>query len=81
MVDGEPFTAEDFRYAWEDIVILNEDLRRRRPAARLMAGGKPPNFEVIDELTVRYTWAQAEPDFLPALAAPAAGHLPARPHT
>ncbi|MDB5553630.1 MAG: peptide transporter substrate-binding protein [Rhizobium sp.] len=67
--DGSYLTAEDFRYAWED-VILNEDLRRGGLPLELLADGKPPVFEVIDKYTLRYTWPSPNPDFLPKLAAP-----------
>lgn len=66
--DGSLLSAEDFRYAYEDI-WLNEDLAPGGPATALMSGDKPPAFEVIDQLTVRYTWDTPNPDFLPALAA------------
>jgi peptide/nickel transport system substrate-binding protein len=67
--DGEPFTAEDFRYAWEDF-WNNRRLSPGGPAVQLMPNGRPPRFEVIDPLTVRYTWEHPNPLFLPALAAP-----------
>lgn len=65
--DGEPFTAEDFRYSWED-VAMNEELSRGGPDAQMLVDGKPPVFEVVDELTVRYTWEKPNPLFLPSLA-------------
>ena len=34
-----------------------------------MVDGKPPVFEVVDKLTVRYSWDAPNPDFLPSLAA------------
>ncbi len=64
--DGSPFTAEDFRYQWED--VLTHPVMRRGLAPALLAAGKPPRFEVIDPLTVRYTWDAPNPLFLPALA-------------
>jgi len=64
--DGQPFTAEDFRYTWED--ILNHDELSHGLPRYLKVDGKPPVFEVIDETTVRYTWEKANPFFLPALA-------------
>jgi peptide/nickel transport system substrate-binding protein len=66
--DGSPFTAEDFRYWWED-VILNPDLPPFSPPPEMLSGGQPPKFEVLDETTVRYTWNEPNPVFLPALAA------------
>ena len=65
--DGSPFTAEDFRYQWED-VLIDKDMERGGLDPALYAGGEPPKFEVIDPLTVRYTWQQPNPLFLPALA-------------
>ncbi|MDB5526803.1 MAG: transporter substrate-binding protein [Rhizobium sp.] len=69
--DGSYLTSEDFRYCWED-VILNEELRRGGLPRDLLVDGKPPRFEVMDKLTVRYTWDAPNPDFLPRLAAPQA---------
>ncbi len=65
--DGHPFTAEDFRYAWED-VITNEELAAGGTNRFLTVSGELPKFEVIDDLTVRYTWKKANPLFLPAIA-------------
>lgn len=66
--DGSHLTSKDFQYCWED-VVLNEDLRPGGFPTYFLADGKPPRFEVIDELTVRYTWDSPNPDFLPNLAA------------
>ncbi len=65
--DGEPFTAEDFRYFWED-VANNSDLSPGGISSELMVEGEPPQFEVIDPVTIRYSWSQPNPSFLPALA-------------
>lgn len=65
--DGSPLTPEDFRYCWED-VINDEDLGGVDTA--LVIDGKGPTFEIVDPLTVRYTWHAPNPDFLPKLAAP-----------
>ena len=66
--DGSPLTSEDFRYMWED-VLSNEDLTKGGYPPALVADGKPPVFEVVDKLTVRYSWGAPNPDFLPVLAA------------
>ena len=68
--DGSPFTADDFRYCWDD-VINNPDLYRGGPPTDLRADGVVARFEVLDALTVRYGWDTPMPDFLPKLAAPA----------
>ena len=66
--DGEPFTAEDFRYYWEDFAN-DRKLSPSGPVQALLANGKPPRFEVIDPQTVRYTWDDPNPGFIPAIAA------------
>jgi peptide/nickel transport system substrate-binding protein len=67
--DGSPFTAEDFRFALED-VMLNEKLSSGGLPAELLVDGKGPEFTVIDEYTVRYEWEKPNPKLLPALASP-----------
>jgi peptide/nickel transport system substrate-binding protein len=65
--DGVPFTAEDFRYYWED-VANNKELSPSGPPPVLLVDGKPPKFEALDAVTVRYTWKKPNPLFLIALA-------------
>ena len=36
----------------------------------LRVNGEPPRFEIIDELTVRYSWDDPNPGFLSQLASP-----------
>jgi len=67
--DGKPFTAEDFRYYWED-VAHNKDLSPFGLPQALLVNGHAPKFEVVSETTVRFTWPEPNPMFLPALAAP-----------
>ena len=65
--DGHPFTSADFRYFWEDMA-LNEMLSPFGPPEKLVVNGKPARVEILDELTVRYSWDEPNPYFLPALA-------------
>lgn len=65
--DGEPFTAEDFRYWWED-VANNPELSPSGVPIQLLVDGEPPTVEFPDETTVRYSWSKPNPFFLPALA-------------
>jgi len=65
--DGAPFTAEDFRYWWED-VATNPVLSPSGPPTTMLVDGRPPVFEVLDDTTVRFSWDRPNPDFLPALA-------------
>ncbi|HJP23399.1 MAG TPA: ABC transporter substrate-binding protein [Alphaproteobacteria bacterium] len=65
--DGQPFDSEDFRYYWED-VANNPELSPNGPPRSLLVDGEPPLFEIVDENTVRYSWAKPNPFFLPRLA-------------
>ena len=65
--DGAPFTVEDFRYYFED-VINNEDLSPFGLPPMLLVDGEAPRFEIIDERRVRYSWSKPNPSFLPAIA-------------
>lgn len=65
--DGAPFTSEDIRFWYED-VALNERLQPSGLPPFMLAGGKPPKFEVLDETTVRFTWDTPNPLFQPELA-------------
>lgn len=64
--DGHAFTAEDFRYVWED--LYNDKRMGKRVPSVMRVAGKPPVFEVLNETTVRYTWEKPNPQFLSALA-------------
>ena len=65
--DGHPFTAEDFRYWWED-VANNPKISPAGPPRLMLSDGYPPVFEVLNATTVRFTWPKANPFFLPRLA-------------
>ena len=65
--DGHPFTTEDFRYYWED-VAQNTDLAPTGPPITMRVGDELATVEIIDEWTVRYSWSNPNPFFLPALA-------------
>ena len=65
--DGHPFTAEDFRFFWEDYAT-NETVRPFGPPDALVVDGALPMVTILDEHTVRYEWPSPHPGFLPALA-------------
>ena len=65
--DGHPFTTEDFRYFWEDIAN-NKELSAGGPSVELLVHGEPPKVDIIDELTIRYTWDKPNPYFIPSQA-------------
>ena len=55
--DGSPFTTEDFRYYWED-VVNNLEISPSGPPVELLVDGEAPKFEVLDETTIRYSWTK-----------------------
>ena len=65
--DGRKFTSEDFRYFWEDIAN-NPELSPKGPPSDVLNDGEAPKVEILDELTVRYTWSKPNGRFLPVLA-------------
>lgn len=68
--DGRPFTAEDFRFCWEDMAN-HKLLSRFFFSSHLLVEGEKPMVEFPDAQTVRYAWSKPNPGFLPWLASPA----------
>lgn len=67
--DGSDFTSEDFEYYWQH-VVLNRDIMRGGPPKSLKLRDEVGQFEVLDKLTVRYSWSEPVPLFLTKLASP-----------
>lgn len=65
--DGKPFTTDDFRFFWED-VANDSELSPSGPAVELLVDGKPPKVEIIDPLTIKYTWEKPNPYFIESQA-------------
>jgi peptide/nickel transport system substrate-binding protein len=65
--NGHPFTTEDFRFFWED-VANNKDLSSGGPNVELLVDGQPPKVEIIDPLTIKYTWDKPNPYFIESQA-------------
>ncbi|HTG96648.1 MAG TPA: ABC transporter substrate-binding protein, partial [Burkholderiales bacterium] len=65
--DGQPFTADDFRYFWED-VATDKELSPTGPPSDLLVNGEAPKVEYPDKYTVRYSWSKPNADFLPRMA-------------
>ncbi len=78
--DGHPFTTEDFRFFWED-VANNKDLSPNGPSVELLVDGQPPKVEIIDEVTIRYSWDKPNPDFIESQARAAPSSCSGRPTT
>ena len=66
--DGQPFTAEDFRYWWQD-VANNDKLSPSGPPQVMLVDGEPPQFEAPDEVTVRFAWSKPNRKLLQRLVA------------
>jgi len=60
--DGAPFTADDFVFWYEDI-ILNDELTPVKPGW-LMAGGELGKLEKIDDYTIKFSFAAPYGTFL-----------------
>lgn len=75
--DGEPFTADDILFAYQDI-LSNEELPVSVPSW-LTADGEPATFEKIDDLTMVVRFASPRGLFLSHLAAPEGNTLTAWP--
>ncbi len=69
--DGEPFTADDIMFWYEDI-LLNEDLTPSFPTW-LAPGGIPVKVEKVDDYTVKFIFASSYSLFLEYLAGPDTG--------
>ncbi|MCB0114489.1 MAG: ABC transporter substrate-binding protein, partial [Caldilineaceae bacterium] len=54
--DGEPFTANDVLFWWED-VILNTDLTPAPPTL-LTRGGELAEFTMVDDYTIQFAFAE-----------------------
>ncbi|MBM3555471.1 MAG: ABC transporter substrate-binding protein [Alphaproteobacteria bacterium] len=68
--DGAPFTSEDFRYFWED-VVGDKELSPEGVPETLLLDGEAPKVSFPDRHTVRYEWSKHNPYFLPQIAGPA----------
>ncbi len=60
--DGEPFTAEDVAF-WYNDLLLNTDILEKTPDRWLFAG-EPIKVEAVDDVTVRMTFPVPTPGIL-----------------
>jgi peptide/nickel transport system substrate-binding protein len=77
--DGAPFTAEDFRFWWED-VAQHPKLTPAGVPIRLTVQGEPPTVTFPDATTVVYEWSKPNPFLLPTIAATAPEFIYAPAH-
>lgn len=64
--DGEPITADDVIYTYEEIVFAG--LGNTATRDMMMIGGKLPNLEKIDDYTVKFTTSKPFAPFLRMLS-------------
>ena len=68
--DGEPYTADDILFWYED-VLVNEEYSATHPVPSwLQSGGEPPAVEKVDDYTVKFTFAAPNGLFIQRLATP-----------
>jgi len=58
--DGEPFTADDILFWWQD-VQLNEDLSPAGPSSRFSPGGEPAVFTKLSDTEFEITFSRPWP--------------------
>jgi peptide/nickel transport system substrate-binding protein len=60
--DGQPFTVDDYLFFWNDMV-MNETIGLSTPAATRV-NGTPMTLTKIDDYTLKFTFAAANPLFM-----------------
>ena len=65
--DGAPFTSDDFKYWWEN-VVNNAEITPSGPPDFMFVEEKLGRVTFPDPLTVVFEWDDPNPDFLPLLA-------------
>lgn len=60
--DGEPFTADDYLFWWNEMV-MDESIGLSTPAGTRV-NGEPMKLEKIDDFTVKFTFAASHPLFV-----------------
>jgi peptide/nickel transport system substrate-binding protein len=64
--DGEPFTAEDIAFWYNDIKMNKEYFKNVE--SQWIFGGKPMQVEAADQTTVKFTFAEPAPNFVTYMA-------------
>jgi len=64
--DGQPFTADDIAF-WYNDIVLNEELYPSTPSFWVY-GGEPMQVEAVDDVTVKFSFAAPAPAFTTLLA-------------
>ena len=64
--NGEPFTARDIEFWYEDL-MMNTNIREK-PYGYLLVGGEPMTVDVLDDVTARFNLPSPMPGVLATLA-------------
>lgn len=72
--DGEPFTADDYLFYYEDF-LLNEDLTPNFPTWMRDPSGTPGVIEKVDDHTIKFVFENSYGLFIQMLAGPSASAM------
>jgi len=61
--DGEPFTADDVIFNWEDIYLDKNVTRARTTRSIWQIDGKDINLEKVDDFTIKWTFPVPNPTY------------------
>jgi len=59
--DGEPFTADDVIFTWEDLINDPQIVRNGTKGDGFNLDGKPSTLEKVDDYTIKWTFATPKP--------------------
>ncbi|MFN8443209.1 MAG: ABC transporter substrate-binding protein [Caldilineaceae bacterium] len=59
--DGEPFTADDVIFTWEDLMNDPQVVRLGAKGDAFNTDGKPTTLEKVDDFTIKFTFAAVKP--------------------
>ena len=76
--DGEPFTADDYLFVYEDI-MSNEELSPAFPSWMTDPNGDPGSIEKVDDYTIKFVFGTSFGLFEQILAGPSASWINDRP--
>ena len=62
--DGEPFTADDIMFTWNDIVLDPNVVKASSKRSTYQIDGKDINLEKVDDSTIKWTFPVANPAYM-----------------
>ncbi len=61
--DGQPFTADDVMFTWNDLILDPGVVRAPSKRSTWQIGGKDINLEKVDDYTIKWTFPVAKPTY------------------